>query len=237
VGETILTTRTWRAWGALGGLLFVVLFVVGNRLSVLPSSDASPGRYQAYFGSSDHRAKIGLVWFIESLGLFFFLWFVASLRETVRGADRERPNADGSMFATVVLVGGALFGALLLAAIGLADGVRTMSTDSYHHQVYPGIIQGVDDGAYAILRTSSFPLAAMIVAFSLAALRSRVLPAWTGWFGFLAGAAAVASMFVPRVGYLWLLWVAIVSGLLFVSSDAEWSNRPLLKLRPATSDP
>ena len=111
-----------------------------------------------------------------------------------------------------------------------------MSTDSFHHQVYPGIIQGVDDGAYAILRTSSFPLAAMIIAFSLAVLSSRVMPAWIAWFGFLAGAAAVASMFVPRVGYLWLLWVAIVSVLLFLSSDVERSFRPTMELRPAPAD-
>ena len=228
--------RTWRAWGALGGILFVILFVVGNRLSVLPSSDASPGRYRAYFGSSDHRAQIGVVWFIESLGLFFFLWFVASLRERVRGAEGDGANDEASMLATVVLVGGALFGALLMVAIGLADGVRTMSTDSFHHQVYPGIIQGVDDGAYAILRTSSFPLAAMIIAFSLAVLSSRVMPAWIAWFGFLAGAAAVASMFVPRVGYLWLLWVAIVSVLLFLSADVERSFRPTIELCPAPAD-
>jgi hypothetical protein len=158
---------------------------------------------------------------IESLALFFFLWFVASLRETARGTARNQAKAERSMLATVVVVGGSVFVALLMAGVGLAAGVRTMSADDYHHQVYPGIIQAANAGSYAILGTSSAALAAMIVAFSVAILYSRVLPVWVAWFGFLAGATAVASSTVPRLWDLTLLWLLLVSVLLFLSSQSE----------------
>ncbi len=60
----------------------------------------------------------------------------------------------------------------------------------------------------------------MILAFSLLILSSRVLPSWLGWFGILAGVAALASIvFFTMV--IWLLWIAVTSVLLFVRNAGQ----------------
>ena len=80
-------SRAWRVWGPLGGLAFVVLFVIGSALIFDgPNGDESPAKYLDFYGDSGNRDKINIGWVLAGLGVFFFLWFVASLRETVRKA-------------------------------------------------------------------------------------------------------------------------------------------------------
>jgi hypothetical protein len=65
--------------------------------------------------------------------------------------------------------------------------------------------------------TGTAALAAMIFAFSLTILATRILPRWLGWFGIVAGIAALASI-VFLTMFVWLLWIAVTSLLLFASS-------------------
>jgi len=107
-----------------------------------------------------------------------------------------------------------------------------MSDDTYHHQVYSGVIHAFNDATYIMHATGTAALAVMIFAFSLTILNSRVLPRWLGWFGLLAGVAALASiMFVTMI--IWLLWIAVTSLLLFTHSRKA-DDSPI-GTRPATS--
>jgi hypothetical protein len=209
-------TRALRAWGSLGGLLFVVLYVVGNILIFDgPNGDESPAKYTSFYGDSGNRDKISIGWLLAGLGLFCFLWFVAALRETVRDVEHRESGRDG-MHGSLVTLGGAVYGAVAMAAIGLAVGVRTMSDDTYRHEVFPGVIHGVaNDGTYLMHATGTAALATMIFAFSFVVLSSRVLPRWLGWFGIVAGVAALASIIFFTM-LVWLVWIAVVSLLLFV---------------------
>src|SRR5215218_3823560 len=73
-------------WGALGGIVYVVLFIIGAILlfNGTPDGDASPAKVIAYYSDSGHRDRIGAGWIVSGLGVFFFLWFLSSLRRTVR---------------------------------------------------------------------------------------------------------------------------------------------------------
>jgi hypothetical protein len=92
-----------------------------------------------------------------------------------------------------------------------------MSDDTYHHEVYGGIIHAANDGTYVMHATGTAGLAAMILAFSLASLSSGALPKWLGWFGIIAAVAALASIAFFTM-FVWLLWIVITSLLLFARS-------------------
>ena len=98
--NSIAATRPGGAlarWASLGGVLYVVLFVIGVILlySGSPDSSSSPARIIAYYSSSSHRDKINFGWIVAGLGIFFFLWFLAALRQTIRRLE----GGDGFLTA------------------------------------------------------------------------------------------------------------------------------------------
>jgi hypothetical protein len=204
-------------WASLGGVLYVVLFVIGTILLFdgAPSSDASPARVILYYQDGGHRNKIMFGWLVAGLGIFFFLWFLASLRQAVRRVE----GGDGFLTA-LTTIGGVIYAALAFAAIALNVGVRTMSDDTYKHTVYPGLIHAANDASYVMHATGGAGAAAMIIAATLAFMRAGAIPKWSGWVGIVLGVLALASIiFFPQAAIgIWLLAVSIW---LFVRSPRE----------------
>jgi len=202
--------RGLRTWGSLAGLGFVVLFVLGTALIFDgPNGDEAPAKFISFYGDGGNRDKINVGWLLAGLGLFCFLWFVAALRELLAADIRD------GMLGFLVTIGGTGYAAVTMVAIGLAAGVRTMSDDTYRHQVFPEVIHANSDGTYIAHATGTAALAAMIAAVSLAAFRSGVLPRWIGWFGVVAAVAALLSVVFFTI-FIWLLWIAVVSVVLFL---------------------
>ena len=198
-------------WASLGGILYVVLFVIGVILMFdgEPDSDASPARVIAYYSKSSHRDKINIGWVIAGLGIFAFLWFLSSLRGAVR-----RWEGENGYLTVLTTIGGTVYATLAFAAIAVNTGIRTMSDDTYHHTVYPGLIHAADDASYVLHATGGAGASAMIIAATLAAMRAAVIPKWAAWLGIIAGILALASIiFFPQAAVG--LWILIVSGLLF----------------------
>jgi hypothetical protein len=205
---TVPTTRAPGVlrWAGLGGLAYVVLFIIGLILiaSGLPSGDAPPGKVIAYFQDSGHRDRISLGWILMVVGVFFLFWFVAALREVVR-----RVAGDG-VLTTVATIGGAVYGALTLVAFSLDEAIYTMSDDTYRHEVYPGLIHAANDGGYVLHSAGGAAIGAAIVATSLAVLGARVVPPWLGWLSLVAGIVSVFSIFF----FPWFviaLWLVVAS--------------------------
>ena len=203
-----------RAWASLGGVAFVVLAVVGGALLFDGPTDSSPAKMTAYYQSDSHRTSVHLGWLLMGLGLFFLVWFIGSVRERIAASERSDP-AGGSMLSTIATLGGAAFVAVALVVIGTADGIKTMSDDTFNHEVYSGVIHGANDSAYMMLVSGGAALAAMIFAVALAIFAFGFLPRWVGWFGVVAGLAALLSLFFFTM-FVWLLWVAVTSVLLFM---------------------
>jgi hypothetical protein len=199
-------------WAALGGILYVVLFIVGTILLFdgSPDGDASPAKVIAWYSDSGHRDRINIGWIVGGLGVFFFLWFLSSLRRTVRRHEGE----DGFLTA-LTTIGGAVYATLALAALALNNGIRTMSDDTYRHQVFPPLIHAANDASYVMHATGGAGAAAMIIAASLAAMRAAVVPSWAGWLGVVAGILALASIaFIPQAAIA--IWILVVSGGIFL---------------------
>jgi hypothetical protein len=221
VDQTRAAAAPIQQWAALGGVVYVVLFVIGNILifSGTPSGDDPPAKFRSYFSDSGHRDRIGFGWVLAGLGVFFLLWFIGALREEVRSRE------GGGILTTMTAIGGSIYAALAFAAIALDMGVRTMSDDTYQHRVYPGIIHAADDASYIMHATGTAGLAATLVAVSLAILRFGGLPRWLAWFGLVAAVAALASIVFFTMA-VWGAWILVASVLLYMRGGTTGVERP-----------
>ena len=202
--------RSVARWAALGGLVYVVLFVIGTILffNGAPSGDASPARVILWYSDSGHRDSIHFGWILLGLSILFLLWFIGALRRAVSALDGE------GILTGVVSLGGGIYAALTLAAAALSDGIRTMSDDTYQHRVFPELIHAVDDATWVLHATGAAALGVMIIAASLAFMWGAVWPTWAGWLGVVVGILALASIaFFPQ--FLFLLWILVVSVWMF----------------------
>ena len=205
-------------WAGLGGIVYVVLFVVGVivLMNGLPDFDAPPAEVTRYFRDGGNRDHVHIGWLLILIGVFFFVWFVGALRELVR-----RLVGDG-LLTTVTTVGGAIYAATTLVGFSLQEAIYTMSDDTYNHTVYPGLIHAANDAGYVIHSAGGAGLGAAIVAVSLAALGARALPTWLGWLSVLAGLVVIFSVFF----FPWFviaLWLVVAS---------VWVTRVLARPEP-----
>ena len=201
-------------WATLGGVAYVVLFVIGVLLiyNGTPDSDSAPGKIIAYYSDSGHRDRISIGWVLAGLGYFFFLWFLSALRQGIRRLEVEDVFLTG-----LATMGGVVYATLSLAALSVEAGIRTMSDDTFQHQVYPGIIHAGDDAAWMLHASGGVGLGAMIIAASLAALRARAVPTWAGWIGILVGILGLALIvFFPW--FLVAIWILVVSIGMFIGA-------------------
>ena len=213
--STMPSTRTTAGlarWAALGGVLYVVLFVIGTifLFDGAPDGDASPAKVISWYSDSGHRDRIGLGYALAGLGVFSFLWFLSSLRRAVRLYEAE----DGFLTA-LTMIGGVVYAALSLAGLAVNMGIRTMSDDTYRDEVYPSLIHAANDAGYVLHATGGAGAAAMIIAASLAALRAAAVSAWAAWLGVVLGILSLASIaFFPQLAIG--IWVLAASVLLFL---------------------
>jgi hypothetical protein len=213
--STTATPRTGaglQRWAALGGIVYVVLFVIGVILifSGEPASDASPAKVIAWYSDSGHRDRINIGWVVAGLGVFFFLWFLSALRRAIR-----RVEGDDGFLTGVTTMGGLVYAGLTLVALAVNTGIRTMSDDTYHHQVFPGLIHAADDAGWVLHASGGAGAAAMILAASIAAMRARAVPGWAGWLSIVAGILSLALVvFFPW--FVLALWILVVSGGMFI---------------------
>jgi len=207
----VRTERGLTRWAALGGALYVVLFVAGTFFFFgdAPEGGDAPAKFTQWFSDSGHRDRIHVGWVLMGLSIFFLLWFVAYLRRLV-----ARLDPDG-LLANVVGIGGTVYAATALVAISLEDALKTMSDDTYQHRVFPELIHAADDAGWVIHASGAAGLSAMIIAASLAFMWRRTWPTWAGWLGVVVGILTLFSVaFFPQP--LFLLWLLIVSVLLFL---------------------
>jgi len=223
--EGFLTVRL-RAWSSLAGVAFAILAVIGAALLYDGPQKSSPAKMAAWYGSGSNRTHINIGWALSGLALLCLIWFVAVVRDRV--AVAEHAHAPGASFlSTLVTIGGTAFVAAGVCQIGIASGIKTMSDDTYQHQVYSGLIHAAGDASYVILAGSGIAMASLIFAVAIATVSFGLLPRWVGWFGVVAGVAAIFSLFFFTM-LVWLLWVAVASVALYVRAPKAMPAREAL---------
>ncbi len=192
--------------GGISGILFVILFIP----SYLTPPDA-PDRTSSVQQLIDHFAArhdeiIGRNGVMLIFASFFFLWFLGVLHSVLQDVERE-----GYGFSSVALTGGLLFVALMLA--GAAIEIVHPATQARFANFRPDAQLGFLSYALAgwMYRFCFVGMAALIAATSLVALRTRLLPRWLAWAGFVCAAVALLRYFGPLGGWLTLAWIVVVS--------------------------
>lgn len=199
-------------WDKLGravlllGVLFVALFVAGIILTgSTPGSDA-PGKTVISF-YQDNKSKEVAGNGILGLGGLFFLFFAGAVWGRLRRSEEAHVLAVvGFAGAVMVAVGASILTGLGFALTDVPDKLDPSAAQALN-------ILGTD-----LFFTLVVGGAAFSIATGLAIVRSRTLWPWFGWVGVVIG-VPLATPLAVVAGIVFLLWVLVLSILLFMRSE------------------
>lgn len=206
----------WERLAPLSGIVAVVLFVVGFLVIELvgdtPDDDATAEAYLSYFRDDD-----GSIWggaWILLVGMFFFLWFLGSLR-----AAFARAEGGVGRLTSIAYTGG--IGAALLFSGLVAVQISAVIAAEEGDNLTPEAAQALWWAGDGLFVTTSFFLAALYAASAVLTLRTRILPLW---LGIVSAILALASL-IPFVSWATLIfatpiWIIIVSIWLYMKRAA-----------------
>ena len=167
---------TYARQGAAGGLVFAVLIIVGFAIVIPkpPDLDSSAARIAAYY--VDHQSAIQAGLTIISIGLFFFFWFLGSLRSALATAE----GGHGRLTSVA-------YGAGLVAAGVLMVGIAAAEAAAFRpNDVDPGTTRAFNDLFAVSGAPATAALAAFFAATALVGFRHRALPSWAAWVSAIA---------------------------------------------------
>jgi hypothetical protein len=188
-GEATAPTARTRGWDRLAaslGIVFVALQLgLGATLGGAPALDAPAGEIQSYLVNDGSEVLLATT--MGTLSAFFFLWFLGTARTFLRAAE----GATGSL-STVAFGAGLV--TITLATTAALPTVA-LAWDNTAALADPGLVQA----AWNLNTLALVPIGSSAGAFCLAAaviiLRTRVMPAWVGLIGVLAGVVSVIATF------------------------------------------
>ncbi len=206
----------WERYGALAGVLFVVLTVASGMLTGSPPDlDAPAGEVVKWV--AEHDAEVRISCFLGVLAVFPALWWLGSLWRALRRAEGGQPRL------TVAAVLGLLFaGGLVTVASILSSALSLRFRD-----LDPGTVRFVYLASQMLFYGAGIGIAALVGAISVVTLRSGAFPRWHGIVGALLAVAWLVSSFgmtSDKDGFLalgfvcfliWMLWTLVLSVLMY----------------------
>lgn len=216
-----MTNVNWERAARATGIVFVVLFVVayiiyGDQPAAGASSDDLTSFYQ------EDRGRVLTSSVIFSVGILFFLWFVAAVASTLR-------EAGLGGWGAATLVAGATAAAGFFGLITLGAGIAYSTYAEQNLTV-------LNDIVWAMVVMLSWPAALAILVATMGLWRGRLLATWYGWFGLAATIVVLLggttwardgfwapdgawSRFVAPIAAM--LWLAVTSWLLYARAPAR----------------
>jgi hypothetical protein len=197
--------RNWTRVSALSGIVFVALVVASNvSAGGTPDPSASPPKVIAFYTAhrTGQQVSATLTAAAVVVGLYFF-WGLRNYLSRV---------GDGEQFAALGFVGAIVFGVGGCINAGLQWSLAAVPT-----HLTPAAAQALnvlfkDDLATGLY---SAGLAALMLFYGLAMLRSKAMPAWLGWVSLALGLIALAGPLVFLVFVATAPWAITVSILLY----------------------
>jgi hypothetical protein len=169
-------------YAAASGIL-AVLLVVGSFLGFIlpnaPDLDAPGTDWAAYFTDHQSRIQVGVI--VLGVGLFFFIWFLGSLRAALARAE----GGEGRL-ASVAFGGGIVAVATLLvaASAGAVAALRPGDLD-------PNTTRAFNDLGVVAGGPGAAGFTALFAATAIVGYRHRAVPAP------IAGLSALAAITQP----------------------------------------
>ena len=215
----------WERIGAAAGVLFVILVLIGSFLpgESPPAVDDSARDIARYFHGHSGAIQAGA--FIVGLGAIALLWFLGSLWSRLRRPEGTRRLATIAAGGGVVTIGLVLIGFAMNATIALRlESLGVLGARFFYTL------------SSVVISMASFSIAALVIATSAAAMRSKVFPVWLGWVGAVLGllwviaglGVATDNSGIFTLGFiaflLWLVWILVISFFLFQPQEQAAST-------------
>lgn len=176
-----MSDRLLERIGAACGIVYVVLLIGGDSLG---------GPYSTVAFS------------LELLAFLFFLFFLGSLWSAMRRAE------EGSGWLSTTAFGAGLMSVTIkVASAAPVLAARYMAADGLDPQLAK-VLQYINNASFVL---TFFPLAVLLAAFAIVAIRSGALPGWLGW---ITAALAVAFVAGGMVGS--------------ANLESEWAGLPMI---------
>lgn len=162
--------------GALGGIVSVVGLLVGFGLvaSGAPGFDESAVAWGTFINDHATRIQIGVT--IVGVGIFFFLWFLGSLRSAIAAAE-----GGTTRLASIAFGAGLVSSGILLVTL-TATAAAAFRPD----QIDPSLTRALNDLAAMTAGPAAGALTAFFAATAVAGYRHRFVPPWVAGFSALA---------------------------------------------------
>lgn len=204
-------TARWGRYAPLSGVAAVVLWAVAilviEAVGDTPGDDAGADDILAYFESDETSVYVGA--FLFFLGSLALLWFAGTLRTAVAAVE------GGVAHLATIVFGAGVAVALTSMAFPAPQVSGAFAANESDAPLTPEAAQALwfaGDGFFVV---TEFTAALFLVATAVAALATRVLPAWLAW----AGVVVAVVLLIPPIGWAALivgfpLWVLVTSVLL-----------------------
>lgn len=196
-----MNAYAWERWSPAAGLLYVVLFVIAI-LTTPDTGETNREILEHYADEGNRRNDIILTALLAPAALAF-VWFASHLRSLLAAA------APASALPTLALGAGVASAGLLVVAAATFGSI-SFTYEEGDFELDPNTARLVGSIGYGVFVGSMWMAGLVVLATSLVALRTRLLPAWLGWLGLLVALVLVfAFAFIPVFALLG--WVALVS--------------------------
>ena len=207
--------------GGVCGLLYVLLmipaYVVGYPDAPTPASATTD--VIDYFGASPDTFVLanGILTIFSS---FFFLWFLGGLHGMLRAAE----GADRGV-SSVAFAGGVMF--IVLSCAGYAAELMHPATQLRFENFLPDAQQAFVSLAFSswLYHFCQVGASVMVLATSLVALGTGVLPRWMVLVGVVVALLTLLHFLLPLIGAVaGLVWIALVSVLMLLAGPRRSSS-------------
>ena len=211
-------------YAPLAGVVFFVILVVAVIVggSDTPDNDDSTAKVVAWWARHDSDQIAASILAVYAMGAL--VWFAASVRSAiarVEGGTGRLATLSfvGSVFVGIGLLVSATFGFAAADTVGDVPATVTQTLSVLNNDSWFPIPLGI---------------ALMVGAAGIAALRYGWLPKWAGWLSLVIAVVAVTPVgfFGVMAGVLWVLVVSIV---LFRRESAAAVSTPAASPRPASA--
>ncbi len=206
----------WERWAPASGIVYAVLVVVGLFLLVIEEIDGdSDEEILSYFADGGNRAMQLAGSFLVAVGVLFFLVFVSTLRNRLRSVEPESESLSTLAFGAGITSAALMIGAgALLASTSLAAELMS------RYVVDPNLARFAVGAGYLFVTAAVMTNGVLVIATSVLALRTAVLPSWLGWVGFAAVVLAVAEAFLLPIIVI-PVWISVASVVLIVRTPTS----------------
>ena len=187
----------------MSGALFAVILFAAILLS--GNETDSTQSVTAWFSDSDHQARSVSAFFLGVAASLAFLAFLATLREMLLDAEGGRTGT----LSALVSGPGIAFVALLNASLALFAAPALLARDD-NFTLDGDTAMMFQNGAWLIFVAAVMVASVFVLATSMAALRTGVLPSWLGRAGLIVAVLMLFAFFwIPVL--IFLAWTLVAS--------------------------